>query len=266
MRRQFLIFVTSLPFSVAMVSTTSYAAVSGKSSSSSSSSSHAASRPASQTAKTPKVEAGHGVYDLTPLHLFTGKVIQFLLSPGGAVIGFILEGGYQVFVTPDEGYAFAGVIKPGDVVQVRGLKGGNIPVIRAFEVIGPNGRSVRDTFITMPQYSPEIIAGPDLILHGEIWMPLYTMDGRIAGVILKNHAVIHLSPGEAVRVANMLKPGKTLYAMGAGCNGIMGTAISARELGPTLDTMIPIVVGNAPPPGPPAGSNAYDVIGPPTTY
>lgn len=259
MRHHFFTFVALLSFSVAIaVSSKSYASVSEKSF-------HVLSPSVKPLVKTKKVTS-QGVYDFSSLHLFTGKVIQFLLSPGGAVIGFILGSGYQVFVTPEEGYAFAGIVKPGDTVQVRGLKGGTLPVIRAFEVIGPDGRVVRDTFITMPQYSPEIIAGPDLVLHGEIWMPLYTMDGRVAGVILKNHAVIHLAPAEVVRVANMLKPGHMLYAVGAGCNGVMGTAISARELGPTLDKMTPVAVGGAPPPGPAAGSINYDVIGPPTTY
>ncbi len=259
MRHHFFIFVTLLPFSIAAVSNTSYAAVSGKSS-------HVSSPSVKPSVKTTKTTSQKGMYDLSSLHVFTGKVTQFLLSPGGAVIGFVLGSGYQVFVPPEEGYAFAGIIKLGDTVQVRGLKGGVLPVIRAFEVIGPDARVVRDTFITMPQYSPEIIAGPDLVLHGEIWMPLYTMDGRVAGVILKNHAVIHLAPAEVIRVANMLKPGHMLYAVGPGCNGVMGTAISARELGSTLDTMIPVAVGGAPPPGPAAGSINYDVIGPPTTY
>ena len=229
----------------------------------------AAPKPAAHSqppALSPGEIASQGVYDLSPLRVFTGKIVQFLLSPNGAVTGFVLESGEQVFVTPEEGHAFAGLAKPGDTVQVRGLKSTTLPIIRAFEVTSAQGRSVRDTFISMPQHSPEMIAGPDLVLHGEIWMPLYTMGGQVAGVILKNHALVHLAPGEATRVAAMLKPGPERYAVGTGSNGAMGTAISARELGPTMETMVPIVVGNAPPPGPAAGSAGYDVIGVPTTH
>ncbi|MBO1324936.1 OB-fold nucleic acid binding domain-containing protein [Acetobacter sp. TBRC 12305] len=201
-----------------------------------------------------------GVYDLSPLPVFTGKIEQFLPSSHGGIIGFILTDGTQVFVSVAEGHSFAGLIKPGDTVQISGLKGVGLPIIRAFEVTSPRGRSVQDNFISMPLHSTEMISGPDLVQHGEVWMPLYSVGGKLTGAVLKDHSVIYLSTAEAARVANLLQPGQMLYAVGTGSSGELGTAIDAREIGPSADKLVSVTVGEAPPPGPPAGSAGYDVI------
>ncbi|KXV68235.1 hypothetical protein AD951_12245 [Acetobacter malorum] len=201
-----------------------------------------------------------GVYDLSGLPHFSGQVAQFLPSSHGSVVGFILHDGTQVFISPDQGHTLAGLIKPGDTVDIRGLKGRTLPIIRAFGLTSPRGRSMQDTFIAMPRQSTEMIAGPDLVLHGEVWMPLYDLDGQLNGAVLKDHSVIYLPPREATRLATWLKPGQTLYAVGTGSSGELGVAIDAREIGPASNQMVGVAVGNAPPPGPAPGSAGYDII------
>ncbi|MCX2561299.1 hypothetical protein OQ252_07820 [Acetobacter farinalis] len=201
-----------------------------------------------------------GVYDLSGLPRFTGQVAQFLPSSHGSVIGLVLADGTQVFVSPDQGHTLAGSIKPGETVEIRGIKGRTLPIIRAFGITSPRGRSMQDTFIAMPRQSTEMIAGPDLVLHGEVWMPLYDLDGKLSGAVLKDHSVIYLAPSEAARLAAWLKPGQMLYAVGTGSSGDLGVAIDAREIGPAANQMVGVAVGNAPPPGPAPGSAGYDII------
>lgn len=201
-----------------------------------------------------------GVYDLSALPVFTGSVVQFLPAPHGGIVGFVLNDGTQVFVSPEQAHTFAGLVKVGDKVEIRGIKGQVLPIIRAFSVASPRGRTVQDSFIEMPLHSPEMITGPDLVLHGEVWMPLYDVGGHLSGAVLKDHSVIYLSPREAGRVASLLQTGQTVYAVGSGSSGELGVAIDAREIGPAADKLVSIAVGNAPPPGPAAGSPGYDVI------
>lgn len=201
-----------------------------------------------------------GVYDLSALPVFTGSVVQFLPAPHGGIVGFVLDDGTQVFVSSEQAHTFAGLIKVGDKVDIRGIKGQVLPIIRAFSVTSPRGRTVQDSFIEMPLHSPEMITGPDLVLHGEVWMPLYDAGGHLTGAVLKDHSVIYLSPREAARVSDLLKAGQTLFAVGGGSSGDLGIAIDAREIGPEADKLIGVAVGNVPPPGPAPGSPGYDLI------
>lgn len=201
-----------------------------------------------------------GVYDLSGLPQFSGKVAQFLPATHGGVLGLLLTDGTQVLVSPDQGHTLAGLIKPGDAVSIQGLKARTLPLIRAFGITSPRGRSMQDSFIVMPQQSPEMITGPDIVLHGEVWMPLYDLNGQVSGAILKDHTVIYLAQREAARLAAWLKPGQTLYAVGTGSSGELGVAIDAREIGPSANQMVGVAVGNAPAPGPAPGSAGYDII------
>jgi hypothetical protein len=70
-----------------------------------------------------------GVYDLSVLPVFTGSVVQFLPAPHGGIVGFVLDDGTQVFVSPEQAHTFAGLIKVGDKVDIRGIKGQVLPII-----------------------------------------------------------------------------------------------------------------------------------------
>ncbi|GAB3591812.1 hypothetical protein [Acetobacter peroxydans] len=223
----------------------------------------AAAKPAPAPAPVAPAATGNRVgtvYDLSVLPVFTGKVVQFLPSTHGGINGFILDDGTQVLVSAEQGHAFAGLVKPGDTVDIRGLKGQTLPILRAFLITSPRGRSMEDSVISMPNHSTEMLAGPDLVLHGPVWMPLYNMNGKLMGAVLKDHSVLYLTPPEATRFANLLKPGQTVYAVGSGSNGGLGTAIDVREIGPSLEALTPVAVNQPPPPGPAAGSAAYDII------
>lgn len=201
-----------------------------------------------------------GVYDLSSMSAFSGTVTQFLPAPDGGVLGLLLNGDTEVLVSPEIGHTLSGLIKVGDHISLRGVKAYTLPVIRAFAITSPRGRSVQDSLMAVPQHSPEMIIGPDIVVHGEIAMPLYNLGGQVSGVILKDHTLIHLIPREAARLAVWLKPGQSVYAVGTGNNGVLGTAINAREIGPAADRKEAVAISNVPLSGPAAGSAGYDVI------
>lgn len=201
-----------------------------------------------------------GVYDLSSLSFFKGTVTQFLPAPDGGVLGVLLNGTTEVLVSPELGHTLAGLIKTGDEISVRGVQAYTLPVIRAFGITSPRGRSIQDSLMAVPQHAPEMIIGPDIVVKGEVAMPLYNLGGQVSGVILKDHTLIHLIPREAARLADWLKPGQSVYAIGTGNSGVLGTAINAREIGPSADRKEAVAISNVPVSGPAAGSAGYDVI------
>lgn len=217
----------------------------------------AATRPAAP-APVPAVAAS--VYDMSMLPAFSGTVAQYIPSPAGGVSGVILTDGTQILVSPDLAWDLPKILKPGDRVTGNGLKGKTLPLIRAFSLTGPRGQRTEDTGITLPPHAPEMIAGPDIVVHGTVWLKLYDMRGTLAGAVLKDHTIIRLPSRGAEKVAAWLTPGATLYAAGPGTSGELGTALNAHQIGPTPEQTISIAADDVPPPGPPAGSPGYDII------
>ncbi|NHN85971.1 hypothetical protein GOB93_15170 [Acetobacter musti] len=200
------------------------------------------------------------VYDLSVLPAFSGIVSQYIPSPSGGVTGILLDNGTEVLVSPDVAWSLPKIVKPGEKVTGTGLRGKTLPLIRAFAISGPHGRSAEDTGITMPQHSPEMITGPDIVVHGPVWVRLYDIQGTLCGVVLKDHTVVKIPPGAAARIASWLTPGAIIFAAGPGTSGELGVSINAHEIGPDSQKLISLAAEDAPPPGPPPGSPGYDII------
>ncbi|MCH4089848.1 hypothetical protein [Acetobacter sp.] len=207
--------------------------------------------------------AGNGpvsVYDLSVLPAFSGTVSQYIPSAGGGVTGLLLSDGTQVIVSQDLSWDLPKIVKPGDKLTGTGLKGKTLPIIHAFSLSGPRGSRAEDVGIAMPQHSPEMVAGADIVVHGEISYPLYNIQGVLVGAILKDHTVIRVPTRDASKIAAWLKPGAMLYAAGPGATGVYGTAINVHQIGPDAQQLLSVTADDLPPPGPPPGSAGYDVI------
>ncbi|BCK75426.1 hypothetical protein AA0242T_2073 [Acetobacter aceti NRIC 0242] len=200
------------------------------------------------------------VYDLSVLPSFSGTVTQYIPSAGGGVTGLLLSDGMQVLVSQDLSWDIPKIVKPGEKITGTGLKGKVLPIIQAFSLSGPRGSRSEDVGIAMPQHSPEMVAGPDIVVHGEITHPLYNIQGVLIGAILKDHTVIRIPTRDAAKIAAWLKPGAMLYAAGPGATGVYGTAINAHQIGPDAQQLLSVTADDLPPPGPPPGSAGYDVI------
>ncbi|GCE90982.1 hypothetical protein MSKU15_2583 [Komagataeibacter diospyri] len=224
---------------------------------------HAASRGGAQPAPAaPAAVQLAPVFDMAPLPVTTGQLAQYILTPAGQVSGMLLADGTQVFFSHDLGEELPAIARPGEQVTVNGLKGISQPIVRAYAVNGPRGRRIADVHppvsATAPVDSPSI--GPDVPVDGTILAPLYDMQGKVQGVIMRDHSVVYVGEKNAARLGAWLRPGATLHAIGTGVTGDHGTAINAREIGPDVNQAIHIEPTDAPPPGAFPGSAGYDVI------
>lgn len=201
------------------------------------------------------------VFDIAPLPVTTGQLVQYILTPAGQVSGMLLADGTQVMCLHELGENLPAIVHAGEQVSVHGLKGVNLPIVRAYAVSGPRGMriaDVRPATGNVPFDSPSI--GPDVPVDGTVLAPLYGIQGKVVGVIMKDHSVVYVGDANAVRLAAWLKPGASLHAIGTGVTGERGTAINAREIGPDVNQAIHIEPADAPPPGAFPGSAGYDVI------
>ncbi|WP_010509516.1 hypothetical protein [Komagataeibacter europaeus] len=226
-------------------------------------SAHAASRGGAQPAPAaPAAAQVAPVFDMTPLPVTTGQLVQYILTPAGQVSGMLLGDGTQVFFSHDLGEELPAIARPGEQVSVNGLKGISQPIVRAYAVSGPRGRRIADVHppasATAPVDSPSI--GPDVPVDGTILAPLYDMQGKAQGVIMRDHSVVYVGEKNAARLVAWLRPGAALHAIGTGVTGDHGTAINAREIGPDVNQAIHVEPADAPPPGAFPGSAGYDVI------
>ncbi|MCE2575705.1 hypothetical protein [Komagataeibacter sp. FNDCR2] len=201
------------------------------------------------------------VFDIAPLPVTTGQLVQYILTPAGQVSGMLLADGTQVFCQHELGENLPAIVRPGEQVTISGLKGVNRPIVRAYAVTGPRGQRIADVRPAtgdVPFDSPSI--GPDVPVDGTILAPLYSIQGKVQGVIMKDHNVVYVGETNAVRLAAWLRPGAPLHAIGTGVTGERGTAINAREIGPDVNQAIHIEPADAPLPGAFPGSAGYDVI------
>ena len=201
------------------------------------------------------------VFDMAPLPVTTGQLAQFILTSTGQVSGLLLADGTQVFCPRELGDSLPAIVHPGEQVSINGLKGTGRPIVRAYAVTGPRGRRIADVRVegaAIPYDSPSI--GPDVPVDGTILAPLYDMQGKVQGVIMRDHSVVYVGETNAGRLAAWLEPGATLHAIGTGVSGERGTAINAREIGPDVNQAIHVEPADAPPPGAFPGSSGYDVI------
>jgi hypothetical protein len=189
-----------------------------------------------------------GDVDPATLPSFHGTVAQYSLTPRGDVDGLLLADGTEVHTPPHLGAELVATVKPGDAVTVHGLKARAIPVIQAASVTDDaSGKSVVDN--GPPGPGRDAGANETMITaDGQVKAQLFGPRGDLNGVLLDSGAIVHLPPPEAQRLADTLAVGKPVHAQGYGVSGALGTAIAAREIGPSASSMTQIA---APPPPPP---------------
>lgn len=204
--------------------------------------------------------SNQSVYDLSVLPTFSGTVAQYIPSAGGGINGLLLTDGTEVLVSQDLSLEVPKVVKPGEKITGTGLRGKTLPIVHAFSLNGPHGNRTEDTGITMPLHSTEMVAGPDIVVHGVIAYPLYNIQGSLIGAILKDHSVVRVPVRDGAKLAAWLKPGAPLYAAGPGVSGVYGTALNAHQIGPDTQQVVSLTADDLPPAGPPPGSPGYDII------
>ncbi|ACI51655.1 conserved hypothetical protein [Gluconacetobacter diazotrophicus PA1 5] len=219
----------------------------------------APARPAAAPAAAVSTGQPVSAYDFSPLPVTSGTVAHYLPTPAGDVDGLILTDGTEILCSHELGLAIAGLVKPGDRVSVSGLRGRTLPIVRAYAVDGPRGRRIEDAGAVSVRL-PTPTSGPDIVVDGTVRAPLYSLHGQLIGAVMQDHSAIYLTAAEAARLAAWLQPGRPLYAVGNGSTGALGTAIDARDIGPSAGQTMRVAPPDAPMPGAFPGSAAYDEI------
>jgi hypothetical protein len=198
-------------------------------------------------------------YDFSPLPVTSGTVAHYLPTPAGDVDGLILTDGTEILCARALGLAVAGLVKPGERISVSGLRGRGLPIVWAFAIEGSRGRRVEDATAGAARLSTPT-SGPDMVVDGTVRAPLYSLHGQLIGAVMQDYSTVTLTAAEAARLAAWLQPGRPLFAVGNGSTGALGTAIDAREIGPSAGEVQRVAPLDVPAPGAFPGSAAYDEI------
>ena len=171
----------------------------------------------------------------------TGRVAQYSLTPRGDVDGLILEDGTEIHLPPHLGPQLIQVVKPGDVVAIRGLRARAIPMVQAVEITNQaTGRSVTDSPGAPAAPPPDLGTLHPISVAGTIRSQLHGPKGDLNGVLLSDGTMIHLPPGDAARLASLLQPGAPLAVVGNGLSSPLGQVVAATRIGATPDQTTPL--------------------------
>lgn len=194
-----------------------------------------------------------------------GQLKQFLINPRGDIDGLILADGTEVNTPPHLSEQLAATFKPGDSINVAGLRAASLPLIQAVSLTNvQSGKTVTDE-------GPDRAGGPRPpappapgaerngdSLQGQIVQLLHGPRGDVNGALLQDGTALRLPPHEALRLQALLKPGANVAARGELIANAQGRALQVSALGAdanslqTLDTPPPPRgPGRLPPPPPP---------------
>lgn len=201
-------------------------------------------------------------YDPAQLPETKGKVTQYLLNPRGMVDGLLLDSGTEVHLNPMIGTELVFAVRPGDAVTIHGLKARVAPVVMAMSVT--NDATGKTVMAGPRQHMPEggpkgehgmmhgagkphegmmrggMMQGTGLEVSGKVKAALHNPRGETDGVLLEDGSQVRLSPPEAKRLADQIKPGSTITVRGMGSENLLGKVVAARQIGPDATHLVDV--------------------------
>ncbi len=191
-------------------------------------------------------------YDPAQLPETKGRVTQYLLNPRGMVDGLLLDSGTEVHLNPMIGTELVFAVRPGDAVTVHGLKARAVPMVMAMSVtndatgktvlISPRGQMPEGGPHGMMHGKPHpgMMQGGGVELSGKVKAALHNPRGETDGVLLEDGSQVRLSPPEAKRLADQIKPGSTILVRGMGSENLLGKVVAARQIGPDAAHLVDV--------------------------
>ncbi len=191
-------------------------------------------------------------YDPAQLPETKGRVTQYLLNPRGMVDGLLLDSGTEVHLNPMIGTELVFAVRPGDAVTVHGLKARAVPMVMAMSVtndatgktvlISPRGQMPEGGPHGMMHGKPHpgMMQGSGVELSGKVKAALHNPRGETDGVLLEDGSQVRLSPPEAKRLADQIKPGSTILVRGMGSENLLGKVVAARQIGPDAAHLVDV--------------------------
>ncbi|SIR01523.1 MULTISPECIES: hypothetical protein [Acidiphilium] len=184
---------------------------------------------------------------------YTGTVKHFTITPRGAIDGVILSNGTDVMFPPYLSTQIAYAVKQGDSVTIHGLKAAKEPVVQ--------GVSITDGSHTVTDNGPPAGFGPHhhgaptrMMVQGKVAQYLYGPRGEKNGVLLDDGTALHMPPPAIAKasVANLLKPGDKIAAVGFGTTNALGSVVMVQQIGADFKDLTRIAMPR-PPHGPGMG-------------
>jgi hypothetical protein len=153
-----------------------------------------------------------------------GTVVQYSLTPGGAIDGLILADGNEIRLPRHVSSQVAFAVHPGDSVTIRGFKVVADPVMTVSAVTNDATGLVIDVRPPAPSVR--------ITVESRVKLQLHNPDGHLDGVLLEDGTVVRMPPFEAEQLVAGLAIGSPLYVSGDGMSSPLGKVIAAREIGP----------------------------------
>jgi hypothetical protein len=170
-----------------------------------------------------------------------GTVDQFLVNNHGEADGFLLTDGGEVHVPPHLSSRMLRDLRPGGKVSVRGVRLRGVAMVAAIAIDtakgrildeGPDVRENDDAF-ERARHSP-------MSAQGIVKQAIHGPKGELRGAVLEDGRIIRLPPHEAKRFSDLLAKGAQISVNGDGATTSFGTAIEAREIGASAETVKPV--------------------------
>lgn len=178
-------------------------------------------------------------FDPTQLPSYSGRLDRWIATPSGEVDRGLFREGTQFVFPPSEAEALMLAIEIGAPISVWGIRARQAAVV----LLLAWGRSDSDpaSFVERPAWFVTHEAGRErLQLSGRILCPLLTPRGEGMGVVLAEGGAIRL-PLEAHRaLADLLKQGEPIIAVGPGTRRGGLAALDAAMIGRSLDSLQPV--------------------------
>ncbi len=171
-----------------------------------------------------------------------GTVERFVVNPHGEIDGLIMaDGGKKpvlVHVPPHLEQALQAAVRPRDVIKVRGVRPRRVEMIAAVAVIASSGETICDEG---PDKSPKPTVSrgkPErMSVSGRVSLSLYGPKGELRGALLDEGSIVRVGSKEAQHCRNLLQPGASIAARGAGLRTVHGRVVTAEEIGPSLNDL-----------------------------
>jgi len=164
-----------------------------------------------------------------------GTISRFVINPEGDVDGLVLADGTLVHFPPHMSSQLVSVMRPGDTVQIAGLRD-SVGNVSAEQITNKrNGKQLADQPppVDVPRAPPEL-RGASLVklsVKGTVMRVTTAPRGEPDGVILKDGTIIKMPPPVAQQFTSLLRPDAVIAARGYGTRNQYGEALQATAFG-----------------------------------
>ena len=174
-----------------------------------------------------------------------GKVSRLLVNPFGEVDGLLLDTGTLITFPKHMGEQLAAVVKPGDMVEVKGYPEAENQ-IKAYVITNADSDQ---PLMVQPKPPKGIMEMPKHLrsiglqamkAQGEIQHLYHGKHGEINGLILADGTIVRFSREASFQFAPMFKIGQSISASGYGTKNQYGQAFEATALGPVGQVPQPV--------------------------